>query len=282
MKKEYAANFLLVIFSTIISFVAGELIIRSIVPKNIWATVDVSKDFWMLDKKLGWRNKKSLKISFGNTNGEEILLRTNEDGVYPHTTNRYINNSDTKKDIRIALIGDSTMMGRSVDEGKRLADILNIKLNKSPKKGDIKYRVFSYAVEGYNIEQVYASYIYFDEKYKPDIVIYGICHNDWDHIGDEKMEIFAKPSITINSSGNIQIKEARINEKDLAENNTYYSSNAIKRFINRLALYRISRLYVPKYLQKIGLYSYERGTSYLPIQRVANKESEIIIRKLKP
>tara|TARA_Y100001968_G_scaffold268552_1_gene258952 strand:- start:6763 stop:7932 length:1170 start_codon:yes stop_codon:yes gene_type:complete len=280
MKKEYAANFILLIFSTFICFVAGELIIRSIVPKNIWSTVDVSKDFWVLDKKLGWRNKKSLKINFGNTNGEKIVLRTNKDGIYPHTANSYINNSDTKKEIRIALIGDSTMMGRSVDEGKRLADILNIKLNKSPKKQDRRYSVFSYAVEGYNIEQVYASYLYFDEKYKPDIVIYGICHNDWDHIGDEKMEIFAKPRIAINSSGNIQIKEASINEKDLEENNIYYSSNTIKRYINKLALYRISRLYIPKYLQKIGLYSYERGTSYLPIQRVATKESEIIIRKL--
>jgi len=280
MKKTYAANFILIIFSTFISFASGEIIIRSIVPKNIWGRVDVSKDFWILDKKLGWRNKKSLKINFGNTNGEKILLKTNEDGIYPHTTNRYINYSDTKKDIRIALIGDSTMMGRSVDEGKRLADILNVKLNKSPKKEDIKYSVFSYAVEGYNIEQVYASYLYFDELYKPDIVIYGICHNDWDNIGEEKMSIFAKPTIAINSSGNIQIKEAFINEKDLAQNNVYYSSNKIKRFINKLALYRISRLYVPKFLQKIGLYSHERETSYLPIQRVATKESEIIIRKL--
>ena len=160
-------------------------------------------------------------------------------------------------------------MGRSVEEGKRLADILNIKLNKSAKKEDIRYSVFSYAVEGYNIEQVYASYLYFDEKYKPDIVIYGICHNDWDDIGEENMEMFAKPSIAINSSGNIQIKEASINEKDLAENNIYYSSNTIKRYVNKLALYRISRLYIPKYLQKIGLYSHERATSYLPIQRIA-------------
>lgn len=275
--KKHLINISLLIFSSVFFLILAEFIVRKIIPSNYWQIVDVSKDFWDIDDNLGWRNKKKLDIYFGNTNGEEINLKTNIDGIYPHDAKRY--KKEIHKNIfRVALLGDSTVMGRSVNEGKRLSDLLESKLNKQSKTK--AYEVFSIAVEGYNIEQVYASHKFFQDSYRPDLIIYGICHNDWDDIGAKLSNGFKKPIVKLNDKNEIILINAENDVNLINKNNKYYSSNLLKRLVNNFAIYRIIRLYGIPYLERYNFVEINKNKDYLPISRSANKEESLIIRNI--
>ena len=276
MKKNYFKNTLLFLFTSGICFGFLEIFTRTIIPHQFWRTVDVSKDFWDLNKDMGWKNKNNLNIEFGNTNGELILLRTNSDGIYPHDARRI--KSLSKEKLRIALIGDSTVMGRSVNEGKRLADILENELNTN--SDTLKFEVISFAVEGHNIEQVYAQYNYFEKDYKPDIILYGICHNDWDDIGKGYVNNFPKPYIYLDEENKIQLEKANLKKEQLKNNTISYTPSLIRRLVNSSAVYRIIRLYGPLHAKKIGINFEKKRESYLPISRKLDQKETFIVRAI--
>jgi len=216
-------NLLTIIFFFCLSFLVLEIGVRLIVPKISWKFRDFTSN-WQLDKVLGWVQKSNLDVSERTDFGWIVHFQTNEDGLTPATAKR----TKTNDRMRIMIFGDSIVVGRSVPQDKTISAQLEQLLQSK----NINAEVINAGVQGYATDQTLLRMIQLLPLYKPDIVIYGLCQNDF--LGNQASEDHgqAKPVYKILEHGEIEMVSPVLKDK------IYSGGSGLKKWIQYSALYR--------------------------------------------
>lgn len=156
------------VFAVFAVLLAAELLVRLFADENSYKFYDAS-DNWELDDSLGWRNKANYSLE-NSVNGKTVRFSTNQDGLRPASV-QAIKKQQNK---RLLLIGNSTVVGRSVREQESLHYFLDSLLN----LGEQHFEVINAGVEGYASDQAFLQLKRLIQKYDPDYVTYGFCNND--------------------------------------------------------------------------------------------------------
>ncbi|MFA6599589.1 MAG: SGNH/GDSL hydrolase family protein [Candidatus Omnitrophota bacterium] len=174
-----------------------ETCVRIFVPKYLWELRNPSAD-WQLDLALGWVNKPNLDIAFLTDKGAISRFQTNKDGLMPGTTRR-----EREADIvRIMFFGDSTVVGRAIDQNKTVhADLQKILRSKG-----LNVEVINAGVQGYSTDQVLLRMRQLIPIYKPDIAIYGLCANDFDGNLADIAHGLVKPKFVLDEKNGVVLK----------------------------------------------------------------------------
>ena len=173
----------------------AEIAIRLFVPVDRWQFRDATQD-WMLDKRLGWVQKPGLDVTTLTEFGWTVRFQTNEDGLTPPTARREKNAGI----LRIIFFGDSTVVGRSVPQDKTV----NAQLESFLREKGIPAEVFNAGVQGYSTDQVLLRMEELLPLYKPDIVIYGACDNDFGGNVSRVAYGQAKPMFRLKKDGSLE------------------------------------------------------------------------------
>lgn len=165
---------LLFLVGIVVVLVAGELLVRLLVPKEFY--FPINNIYRAVPTDIRYTYKPNYNgIAFG------VPLKTNSLGFRGPEWSL----AKGEKTIRIALIGDSHAFGYGVQfadtVGEKLATLLS-------KKCDKKYEVLNFGVAGYNSRQELAVLREEALRFKPDIIIVVPCNNDHDEarIADEQ------------------------------------------------------------------------------------------------
>lgn len=222
-KKGFLLNLLTIIFFVCLSLLVLEIGVRLIVPKISWQFRDFTSD-WQLDKVLGWVQKPNLDVSERTDYGWIVRFQTNEDGLTPATAQRTkINNR-----MRIMIFGDSIVVGRPVPQDKTVSAQLEQLLQSM----NINVEVINAGVEGYATDQTLLRMIQILPLYKPDMVIYGLCQNDFLGNKDSESNGQAKPVYKIMEHGEIEMVPPVLKDK------IYSGGSGLRKWIQYSALYR--------------------------------------------
>jgi len=156
--KQVLKKVMLSLFSVFMVITIAEVGVRVFVDAAVWR-LSSPIDNWIPDDVIGWTNKKNLTVQRVVRNPERkiIRLQTNADGVFPVTAVR----SKESNVFRIMIFGDSTVIGRSVDESERV----NYHLKNFP------VEVINAGVDAYSSDQVLLRMQKLVPSYKPDLVL---------------------------------------------------------------------------------------------------------------
>lgn len=190
--NAFILNISILVISVIVLSIILEVAIRLFIPGCFWRQHEATDD-WRLDGRLGWVYKPHLYAKFRSPSGEITAFQTNEDGMMPGTATR----SKKEGTIRIILFGDSTTAGRGVSQDKTVNGELESILGK---KG-IRAEVLNAAVEGYATDQVLIRMKQIIPLYRPDIVSYCSCINDFNSIKRNRDFRIPKPMFTLDADG---------------------------------------------------------------------------------
>lgn len=151
-------------FSFLFVIVAGELLVRILVPKEFYLPIS------NIYRAVSTDNRYTLKPNFNGT-AFGVPLKTNSLGFRGKEWALRKNNNS----VRIALLGDSHAFGYGVTfndtVGEKLAALLN-------EQGPKKFEVLNFGVVGYNSRQELAVLHSDVLKFKPDLLIVIPCSND--------------------------------------------------------------------------------------------------------
>jgi hypothetical protein len=222
-KKSVLLNLLTIICFVCLSFLVLEIGVRLIVPKTSWQFRDFTSD-WQLDKVLGWVQKPNLDVSDRTDFGWVVRFQTNKDGLTPATAQRI----KTNNRLRIMIFGDSTVVGRTIPQDKTISAQLEQLLYSK----NINAEVINAGVQGYATDQILLRMIQLVPLYKPDIVIYGLCQNDFLGNQDSQANGQAKPVYKIREHGEIELIPPVLKDK------IYSGGSGLRKWIQYSALYR--------------------------------------------
>ena len=163
--KQYLSNITIVLIAMFIGLLAIEILTRVFVDELYWKFRDTTDD-WLIDDKKGWRQKPNLNATH-IYDGRIVLFKTNQDGVQT--------SGNSSAELRILLIGDSTVVGRSVASEARIQNHLVKYLNTY--LGRDSY-IINAGVLGYSTDQSLLQLKDLITKYKPTFVLHVICDND--------------------------------------------------------------------------------------------------------
>lgn len=97
--------------------------------------------------------------------------------------------------VRIACLGDSFTFGQGVHEPDTFTRRLERILNEERQVSEPRYEVFNYGVCGYSTKQERQSFELFAAKYKPDVVVVTMVHNDnLSYKEEEELGMHAPPA----------------------------------------------------------------------------------------
>ena len=182
--------------ATLVALAGGEGLIRVLVPRAQWVFRDASND-WQADATLGWIQRPHLDVEQDDPEfGWRVRFATNSDGLQPS----YARRERAPGALRVLIVGDSTVVGRSVPEDKRLHVLLCRQL--SARFGRVE--VFNAGVEGYSTDQALLQILRLAPLYRPDIIVYGFCSND---LGGNEVSVAygtAKPRYSL-QEGQLQL-----------------------------------------------------------------------------
>jgi len=234
MTTTKKAGFLIAL-STFFALAVVELGVRVIYPKVYWSKWDSSKD-WKYDEELGWTNRPNLDTNTLSRFSAPVRFQTNSDGITPgHATRK------RKKNIkRILIIGDSIVLGRAIP----YTGTLHASLERVLRQENISVEVFNAGVEGYSTDQSWLRLKRLVPKYKPDLVIYGFCSNDFLGNAKNSMGRLPKPRFVINKDGSISFVEAPFREISPKANPSFASLEQpynIRRLLSYWATYQVVR-----------------------------------------
>lgn len=177
-----------------VSLVVGELMVRVFVPKSQWVFREASED-WMPDKKIGWVNRPGINESYRADGVRLVKFRTDLRGV------QFSRSSDGNKAsfLKIAIFGDSTVVGRVVPEDSRLGPQLQRLLEA---KG-VQAEIHNAGVQGYSTDQEILLMDRLLPEIRPDWVILMTCENDMG--GNESSCAYGwnKPRFTLSSTNEL-------------------------------------------------------------------------------
>lgn len=204
--------------------VASELAVRLLAPPELWRFRDSTED-WTFDSRLGWVQKPNLRARTRNDAGTVIDFRTNPDGLTPLSARR----AKTPGVYRILLLGDSTVVGRSVPQDQTLQAFLETRLQAAGRRVE----VFNGGVEGYSTDQVLLRLEQLVPLYRPDVVFYGLCDNDLGGNSLDSAYGLPKPRFVLGVSGVLELQPLR------GANRLQESPVGVRSSLQRLAVYRL-------------------------------------------
>ncbi|GEM_PF-6814926 len=159
----------------------------------------------MPDERLGWVQKPELDVTTLNEFGWTVRFQTNEDGLTPPQARR------EKKPgvVRVMFFGDSTVVGRGVPQDKTV----NAYLERFLLGKGIKAEVINAGVQGYSTDQALLRMKQLLPLYRPDVVIYGACDNDFGGNVSPSAYGQVKPRFQLNSDGFLEEIPLEFNKK---------------------------------------------------------------------
>lgn len=229
MRPSRAWTFRLLLSSASLLFtlLLLEIGIRLFVAPAYWQFRDASED-WQLDSRLGWVPKPHLDVSARTEQGWLVRFRTNGDGMTPASAVR----ARSPGVLRILIVGDSTVVGRSVPQDQTI----HAHLERQLRAHGLAAEVYNAGVEGYSTDQALIRMRELVPLYHPDIVVYGFCGNDFGGNASSEAYGFPKPRFTL--SGGV------LHEKgpDLARlQRTNPLAGGPRSWMQHSALYRLLR-----------------------------------------
>lgn len=179
------------LFIGCLSIVAGEIMVRLFIPKSLWVFREASDD-WMRDEKIGWVNKPGISESYRADGVHLVEFRTDPRGVQVSASQT----GNKAPAIKVAIFGDSTVVGRVVPEKNRVGP----QLCRSLEAKGIHAEIHNAGVEGYSTDQEILLMERLLPEIRPDWVILMTCENDLG--GNESSQAYgwAKPRFTLNSA----------------------------------------------------------------------------------
>ena len=180
---------------------AAELLTRLLVPRTRWAFRDATSD-WQPDPRLGWVQKPNLNVMSQTDFGWIVHFRTNRDGLTPFGASR----ERAAEVVRVMFFGDSTVVGRSVPEDSTVSAQLERALGQT----GVRAEVLNAGVEGYSTDQVMLRMEQLVPLYRPDIVFYGLCDNDFGGNVSSEFAGNPKPRFVLREGSLVEIPPPRI------------------------------------------------------------------------
>jgi lysophospholipase L1-like esterase len=222
--KTAFLNIITVIIFVCLGLVILEIGVRWIVPKSYWQFHDFTSD-WQLDKVLGWVQKPRLDTTGVTDYGWTVRFQTNEDGLTPGSAQRH----KQANKIRIMLFGDSTVLGRSVPQDKTVS----AQLEQLLKSKGIDAEVINAGVQGYGTDQSLLLMERLLPLYNPEVVIYGLCQNDFTENQSSQAHEQAKPLFKITKTGEAEMVPCVLKDE------IYSGGSGLRKWIQHIALYRL-------------------------------------------
>jgi lysophospholipase L1-like esterase len=235
--KNAFLNIITVIIFVCLGLVLLEIGVRWLVPPSYWQFHDFTSD-WQLDKVLGWVQKPHLDTTDRTDYGWLVRFQTNEDGLTPGNIQR----SKPNNKIRIMLLGDSTVIGRSVPQDKTVS----AQLEQLLKSKGIDAQVINAGVQGYGTDQSLLFMERLIPLYNPDVVIYGLCQNDFTENQSSQAHGQAKPMFKITKNGAVEMVPPVLKHK------IYSGGSGLRKWIQYIALYRLLQPSILKMRMMIG------------------------------
>ena len=227
--RSVALRLLAIGVSSLLALLVLEVAIRLFVPESQWRYRDASMD-WQPDPRLGWVLRPNLDVSTRSEQGETIRFRTNPDGLTPWTARR-----DREPGVlRILIVGDSTVVGRAVPPEATLQAALQRLLARRGRRVE----VLNGGVEGYSTDQVLLRMEQLLPLYRPDVVLYGLCENDFGGNAVGEAYGVAKPRFVVEDDGRPTLIPAPADGRR-AEIQAF--SSGPRSWLQRAAAYRIVR-----------------------------------------
>jgi len=217
-------------FSVVLGLLVGEFAVRVSVPESLWRFQDATAD-WQLDSRLGWVQRPNLDITTRQEGGGIVRFRTNSDGVCPWFAQRA-----RKPDrARVMIFGDSTVVGRAVPEEQTLMVHMERLLGS---KG-VMAEVICAGVQGYSTDQSLICIRQLVPLYRPDVVIFCSCLNDFG--GNDVSVAYGqpKPRFVIEGVSGLREIPPDIRGKSITRFHSYGSLGWARDLIQYSALYRI-------------------------------------------
>lgn len=178
--------------SSLLALLVLEGAIRLFVPEAQWKYRDASMD-WQPDARLGWVVRPNLDVTTRSEQGEAIRFRTNPDGLTPWTARR----GREPGVVRILIVGDSTVVGRAVPSEATV----HAALQRLLARGGRRVEVLNAGVEGYSTDQALLRMQQLLPLYRPDVVLYGLCENDFGGNAVGEAYGVAKPRFALADGG---------------------------------------------------------------------------------
>lgn len=175
--RAFAFRVLLALASALSALLLLEAAIRLLVPEPLWRFRDASLD-WRPDPAAGWVQRPNLDVTKRSDQGWTVRFQTNEDGLTPASTRR----RKPAGVVRILIVGDSAVVGRGVPQDRTIHSFLQRELAAQGRAVE----VLNAGVEGYSTDQALVRMRELLPRYRPDIVAYGFCGNDFggNEVGD--------------------------------------------------------------------------------------------------
>lgn len=215
--------------SSLVALLVLEVAIRLVVPESQWKYRDASMD-WQPDSRLGWVPRPDLDVATRGEQGETVRFRTNPDGLTPWTARR----ERQPGLVRILFVGDSTVVGRAVPPEATV----HAALQRLLARRGVRAEILNAGVEGYSTDQALLRLRELLPLYRPDVVIYGLCDNDFGGNAVSEAYGVAKPRFVLAEEGRLELQPPPANGRP-AEIAKFVRGP--RSWIQHAAVYRIVR-----------------------------------------
>lgn len=173
----------------VLALLVLEVGVRWLAPAPLSRFRDAGMD-WRLDHELGWVQKQRLDVTSRSERGWWVRFRTNGDGLQPETARRARRGGV----VRILLFGDSAVVGRAVPP----EETLHAQLEKRLRDAGLSVEVWNAGVQGYSTDQVLLLMRRLLPLYRPDVVSYSLCGNDFGGNASSEAYGIPKPRFALN------------------------------------------------------------------------------------
>lgn len=224
--KQGFLPILTIFISICLCLVILEIGIRVFAPALYWPNRDPMDD-WQLDKLLGWVQKPNIDSTERMEFGWTLRFRTNEDGLTPGSAHPL---KEPGK-IRVMFFGDSVVVGRAVPQDQTVS----AQLEKLLTKNGLNVEVLNAGVQAYGTDQSLLRMEQLLPIYHPDIVIYGLCQNDFFDNQSSEIANKAKPMFKMMENGDVEFIYPVLKDK------IYPGGYGLSQLIRYSAVYRFLR-----------------------------------------
>jgi lysophospholipase L1-like esterase len=204
MKLKTASTVGMILVSIFVSLLILEIGIRVFIPRLQWDFRDAT-DNWQIDPLTGWVQKPNLDINEKTDYGWRVHFQTNEDGLAPPTA-RKIRVAGKK---RIMIFGDSTVVGRAVPQDETVTAFLQQMLAKQGSEVE----VINCGVEGYGTDQSLLRMKQLVPLYRPDLVFYCLCDNNFGRNVSTENFGWPKPIFKLLPDGSLEMSPPDLNKR---------------------------------------------------------------------
>ena len=235
--RKIFLNSLLVFASLVLSVALFEGGLRLFIPQSRWEFFDGSMD-WELDSRVGWVQRPNLDVISDRIFPWTVHFQTNADGLAPPQARR----SKPPDLKRIMIFGDSTVVGRWVPQDKTVT----AQLQRMLRDRGLPVEVINAGVQGYSTDQVLLRIEQLVPIYKPDVVLYCLCANDFG--GNVRSQAYgqAKPRFIFSKDGSLELIPPKLHEK------IQHSYLGLRTIIQYSALYQMLRPALTELRAKLG------------------------------